>query len=122
MDVHENGAPQPMTSGQTTPPMAAQQTPYGTTTPRATDEARKAALAQHVASAVATQGARVESQSDFQAVLVTGHPVNHVLHVIVTLVTCGLWVFPWLFFIGTGGEKRHLVQVDEWGNVRVQHV
>ncbi len=85
-------------------------------------EERKAALAQHVASAVATQGARVESQSDFQAVLLTGQPVNHVLHLIIAFLTCGLWAIVWLILVLTGGVKRHLVQVDDFGNVRVQHI
>ena len=89
---------------------------------RVPDEVRKAALAQHVASAVATQGARVESQSDFQAVVLTGQKVNHTLHFIVGIFTCGIWWIVWLILGLTGGEKRHLVQVDEYGNVRIQHV
>jgi hypothetical protein len=88
----------------------------------ATPEFRKAALAQHVAAAVATQGARVESQSDFQAVLLTGQKVNHTLHFLASVFTCGIWAIPWVFLVVTGGEKRHLIQVDEWGNVRVQHL
>jgi hypothetical protein len=71
---------------------------------------------------VATQGARVESQSDFQAVLLTGQVVNHVLHAILTLFTCGIWGIVWLLIVLTGGVKRHLLQVDDYGNVLVQHV
>jgi hypothetical protein len=85
-------------------------------------EARRQALAQHIATAVATQGARVESQSDFQAVLLTGQVVNHVLHAILTLFTCGIWGIVWLLIVLTGGVKRHLLQVDDYGNVLVQHV
>ena len=89
--------------------------------PLMSPEARKAQLAQYIAGAVATQGTRVESQSDFQAVLVTGHPVNHVLHFLVSFLSCGLWLLVWLILAASGGEKRSLVQVDEWGNIRVQN-
>lgn len=84
-------------------------------------EERKAALAQHVAQAVAG-GARVESQSDYQAVLVKGHRVNHLLHFLIGVFTIGLWWIIWLLLVVTGGEKRQLIQVDEFGNVRVQRV
>jgi hypothetical protein len=112
---------------QGTPPPYAGPTPQpyagvGTPPPRASDEARKAALAQHIATAVASQGARVESQSDYQAVLLTGQVVNHVLHAVLTFFTCGIWAIVWVILFATGGIKRHIVQVDEWGNVRVQHV
>jgi hypothetical protein len=89
---------------------------------RATDDARRAALAQNVASAVAAKGARVESQSEYQAVLSTGQPVNHILHLLITIFTCGIWGLVWLVLVVTGGVKRHLLQVDEWGNVIVQHL
>jgi hypothetical protein len=95
--------------------------PVGGTLQKSPEE-RKAALAQHVASAVATQGARVESQSDFQAVLVTGKKVNHLLHFLIGLFTLGLWWIVWIILAIVGGEKRHLIQVDDYGNVRVQHV
>jgi hypothetical protein len=47
---------------------------------------------------------------------------NHVLHLILTLVTLGLWVFVWLGLAIFGGEKRMSVNVDEWGNVNVQRL
>ncbi len=114
-DQPQPGQPGPGSAGAWTPPAQAPGT-------KATDAARKAALAQHIATAVATQGARVESQSDFQAVLLTGQVVNHVLHAIITLFTCGIWGIVWLLLVLTGGVKRHLLQVDDYGNVLVQHV
>jgi hypothetical protein len=88
------------------------------TTKRSADE-RKALLAQQIQSASA-RGLRVESQSDFQAVMVEGQPVNHVLHAIVTLFSCGLWGIVWIILAITGGEKREMVVVDEFGNVQLQ--
>ena len=67
-------------------------------------------------------GARVESQSDYQAVLVKGKPVNHVLHLILTLVTCGLWGIVWIVMAIVGGEKRSMASVDDFGNVHVQRM
>lgn len=86
-----------------------------------TPQERKALLARTVQAQVAA-GGRVESQSDFQAVIVKGKPVNHVLQLILTVVTLGLWVFVWIGLALFGGEKRSMVTVDEFGNVSVQKI
>jgi hypothetical protein len=82
---------------------------------RTADE-RKVILAQQLQTAAA-RGLRIESQSDFQAVLVEGQPVNHTLHAILTIFTCLLWGIVWAIIAATGGEKRQMVVVDEFGNV-----
>jgi hypothetical protein len=94
-------------------------TEVGTT--RRTDDERKVILAQQLQTASA-RGLRIESQSDFQAVLVEGKPVNHVLHAILTIFTCLLWGIVWAILAGTGGEKRQMVVVDEFGNVLWQNL
>jgi hypothetical protein len=66
---------------------------------------RKGALGRAVQRQVSL-GARVESQADYQAILVTGHRPNHLLY----LVTLGLW----------GGEHRTSVSVDESGNTSLR--
>jgi hypothetical protein len=88
------------------------------TTRRSPDE-RKALLAQQLQSAAA-RGLRVESQSDYQAVLVEGKSVNHTLHAILTIFTCLLWGIVWIVIAVTGGEKREMIVVDEFGNVQLQ--
>ncbi len=65
-------------------------------------------------------GARIESQTQDQAVVVYGKPVNHVLHLILTLVTCGLWAIVWVIMALAGGEKRQVIRVDPYGNVMFQ--
>jgi len=92
-------------------------TPVSTT--RRTADERKAMLAQQVQQAVG-RGLRVESQSEFQAVLIEGKPVNHTLHAILTIFTCLLWGIVWAVIAGTGGEKREMIVVDEFGNVQHQ--
>lgn len=90
-------------------------------TTRRTDDERKVLLAQQLQTAAA-RGLRIESQSDFQAVLVEGKPVNHVLHAILTIFTCLLWGIVWAILAATGGEKRQMVVVDEFGNVLWQNL
>ncbi len=65
-------------------------------------------------------GWSVESRSDFQAVLRRGRPVNHILHLILTFLTVGLWAIVWLLLVLTGGETREVVTVDAAGNVSRQ--
>lgn len=64
------------------------------------------------------QGGRLESRTATQAVLRTGKPVNHVLHLLLTLFCCTLWIPVWLFVTLSGGERTILVTVDPYGNDR----
>jgi hypothetical protein len=80
----------------------------GATTQKAPDE-RKEALGRAVQRQVSL-GARVESQADYQAILVTGHRPNHLLQGILSFVTFGL----------RGGEHWTSVSVDEAGNTNLQ--
>ena len=82
---------------------------------------RIAALDEEVAEWV-RHGWRVESRSDFQAVLVSGKPVSHLLHAILTVLTAGLWLIGWLIVAFTGGEERELLSVDPYGNVDSEKV
>jgi uncharacterized membrane protein len=84
----------------------------------ATPEQRKQALAERVAREVKS-GGRVESQSDFQAVIVNGKRPNHLLHLILTCITLGVWSLVWLGAV-ICGEKRRVVAVDTFGNVTVK--
>ena len=82
---------------------------------------RKELLARTLQGQIAS-GARIESQSDFQAVIVKGKPVNNVLQLILTVVTFFLWAPIWIALVIFGGEKRSMVSVDEYGNASVQKV
>jgi len=84
-------------------------------------EERKALLANALQGQVAG-GARIESQGDFQAVVVRGHRPNHLLHFLIGVFTLGLWWIVWFFIAVFGGEKRQMVSVDDFGNVLVQKV
>lgn len=88
---------------------------------RKSSDERKELLARQIANHV-PRGWRVESQSDYQAVFISGRPVNHVLHLILTVITCSLWGVVWVSLVFLGGEKREIANVDEWGNVTVSRI
>ena len=79
---------------------------------------RRRALAQAVVRAVA-EGWRVESQTNEMAVLVRGRRPNHILHVILSVITLGVWLLIWALVGLLGGEKRRTITIDEYGNVLV---
>lgn len=79
------------------------------------DPERRAILAQRIAEQ-AGHGYRVESQMEFQAIMVRGHRTNHVLHLILSVLTLGLWLIVWFAVAAFGGEKREMIVVDEYGN------
>ena len=54
--------------------------------------------------------------------LVEGKPINHTLHAILTIFTCLIWGIVWAIIAATGGEKRHQLIVDEFGNVHWQNL
>jgi hypothetical protein len=76
-------------------------------------------LARAVANEV-RQGYRIESQTDYQAILVKGNRPNHLLHLILTIFTAGLWGFVWIGVAIFGGEKREVVDIDPYGHTNIQ--
>ena len=79
---------------------------------------RKEALAREVGR-WAVHGWRIESHSDFSAVLVSGSNPNHLLHGLLTLFTV-FWGLVWIAVALAGGERRVLLEVDELGTIRVE--
>ena len=88
---------------------------------RKNGEERREILSRTLQTQIA-QGGRIESQSDYSAVVVNGHRPNHTLHLILTLVTFGLWGLAWIGMAWLGGEKRTAVSVDEFGTPLVQRL
>ncbi|WP_418602484.1 DUF2510 domain-containing protein [Mycolicibacterium sp. SCSIO 43805] len=68
--------------------------------------------------AIISAHCRVLNRSATAASVVMGQPVNHVVHVLLTLFLCGLWAPVWLFIAATNGEKYFTVTVDEYGTVQ----
>lgn len=79
------------------------------------DERRKRlrlATAQCVAA-----GWTVEFEADEMAVLVRGQRPNHVLHLLLSVVTLGLWLVVWAVLGITRREHRATLSVQEDGTV-----
>jgi hypothetical protein len=78
---------------------------------------RKAALDRTLQKAGAV-GWRIETRSDFQATIATGDRPNHLLHLVLTILTGGLWgLFVWAPVVAFGGLKRRMITIDEYGDV-----
>ena len=84
-------------------------------------ERRKQALATAIANEVRA-GWNVQSQSDYQAVMnIPAEKTNHILHLILTILTLGLWIIVWIaLVIIHKGEQREVISVDEYGNTNIQ--
>lgn len=83
-------------------------------------ERRREILEQAVAYYVG-RTAQVETLMEYQAVLRYGRPVNHILHLLLTVFTLGLWAPIWLLIVVLGsGERRRVLSVDPFGLVQLR--
>ena len=92
----------------------------GSTVPttRISDDERRAALARRLA-VLAPDGWQVESESEFQAVVVRVKRPNHILHLVLSVITLGLWLPVWLVLALKKKERgRMVLAVNEAGEVR----
>jgi hypothetical protein len=80
-----------------------------------TPEERKAMLdsALHLWRA---KGFRIENRSDFQATVSKGKEIRHVLHIVLSILSAGLWLIVYIPLWLVTGIRRRMVSVDEYGN------
>jgi hypothetical protein len=76
------------------------------------DDERRAWLAQQVDEHV-RQGWQIESRTENLASSRFGKPINHVLHLLLTLVTCGVWVLVWIYLAMFQGEKHKTISTRD---------
>lgn len=76
----------------------------------------RAALDRAVAQELAT-GAQLESQTSTNAVLRRGKPVNHILHLILSVLTAGIWLIVWAILVATNKPQRIVLSLNEQGQV-----
>lgn len=93
-----------------TPPVRLSTTPVP-------DEVRQHRLQEQLSHEIAYSRGRVEAVTPYSAVIASGQPVNHVLHLLVSVLLCGFWIPVWILVTVAGGEKRHVLSVDPYGNV-----
>ena len=102
---------------------------------------RKALLKRAVANQTREARANLQSQGDFEATIVRGHPINHRVHLVAVVVMAvlavgvgfgfkagllgvakamvvpGAYALWWLFLTATGGEQLERLSIDERGKV-----
>ncbi len=80
----------------------------------------------NIISTKTMQGYMVADRNDkaLVAVLVKpGEKVNHLLHFIISAVTCGLWLFAWAFLAFVRGkEQRVRISIDDAGNAIEENI
>jgi hypothetical protein len=74
-------------------------------------------MVNNIVAQEARSGWRVVSQTQTSAQLVKGHRTNHILHLILTLITLGIWAIVWILMVIFGGEKYRTITVSEYGQV-----
>ena len=80
-------------------------------------EAERREILNREVTAALQAGGRIESQSDFNAVILTGGRVNHVLHLILSVLTVGFWLIVWAILVLTNRPQRTVISVDADGAV-----
>ncbi len=55
------------------------------------------------------QGWRIESDTETHTILVKGRRPNHILHLLLSVFTLGLWLIVWVVVTVTGGEERAVI-------------
>lgn len=86
-----------------------------------TDYDEKFQRFSNIISTKTLQGFTVADRNDkaLVAVLVKqGEKVNHLLHFLISVVSCGLWLFVWAFLaLVKSREQRIRISIDNGGNV-----
>jgi hypothetical protein len=85
-------------------------------------EPERAAILDNQLMQLAAQGQRVETRLQTSAVVVSGKPINNVLHLLLCVFCCGLWVPVWLLLGAFTGERRKTISVAENGQIFTQQV
>lgn len=80
-----------------------------------TDNKKK--LAQAVANEVSLNGWRVAMQSDDRVVLEKGKQINNVLHVILDVITGGVWLLVHVPLWAINRRQVKVLSIDEFGNI-----
>ena len=64
------------------------------------------------------RGWRAESYGPNQVTMVRGRRANHILHLLLSVLTLGLWLLVWLIVGLSSKEVRTVLAVDRWGRVQ----
>jgi hypothetical protein len=80
----------------------------------------------NIISTKTLQGYMVADRNDksLVAVLVKpGEKVNHLLHFLISVVSCGFWLFVWAFLaLVKSKEQRVRISIDNGGNINEEKI
>ena len=80
-----------------------------------TPEQRKAML-DSALNLYGAKGFRIENRSDYQATVSKGKETRHILQLVMTVLTAGIWLLVWIPLWLFTGIRRRMVSVDDYGN------
>lgn len=92
--------------------------PIVLSTTERSDTERKSILDKQIIFYV-SRGWRLDTQTDFAAVFSSGKRLNHILHLILSLVTFGIWIIFWIVMSLTHKIVITTVLVDKFGNTSI---
>lgn len=80
------------------------------------DAAERERLLDQVIEASALQGADVVARHPARAVFSTTRPVSHVVHLLLTILSAGVWGIAWIALASGREDVRWVVSVDDRGH------
>jgi len=87
------------------------------TDPESLTDQQRAQILDREILAQAGLGSRLESRTEATATVVTGRPLNDTLHMLLAVMTLGLWLPVWVLLTAFAGEQRRVLSVDPAGKV-----
>jgi hypothetical protein len=79
--------------------------------------AERAAIFDRTLARLQVQGWRVEARDEFEARIVKGQRLNHLLHLLLSILTLGVWAIVWALLAIFWGEQRYLIHVNKHGRI-----
>ena len=64
----------------------------------------------------------MDSRTGDTAIVTHGKPVNHILHLLLTIFTAGLWLFVWLAISTFGGERKYALDRMPDGSIAERQI
>lgn len=81
-----------------------------------TDQRRAQILDREIRAQICL-GSRLESRTGSTATIVSGRPLNDTMHMLLSVMTLGLWLPAWVLMTAFGGEQRRVLRVNADGTV-----
>lgn len=88
-------------------------TPHFAAGTPALPDAQRAELLDQAVMVAVSRGARLEWKAGTRAIIVYPNRCNHVLHLLLCLFLCGLWLPVWIF-LAMEPSQRFMLQVDPY--------